>query len=61
MTKEQLQNYLIEEEELDEDEAMNATSYELVKGYLEWNGIIGYTIDIINVIEAAYNVELEIN
>lgn len=61
MTKEQLQNYLIEKAEWDEDEAMNATSYELVKGYLEWNGIIGYTIDIINAIEAAYDVKLEIN
>ena len=61
MTKEQLKNYLIKEAKWDADEVMNATPYGLVKGYLEWNGIIGYTIDIINVIEAAYNVELEIN
>lgn len=61
MTKEQLQNYLIKEAEWDEDKAMNATSYELVKGYLEWNGIIGWTINIIHVIEAAYNVKLKID
>lgn len=34
------------------------TPFELVKVYLHWNGIIGYTDDILDVVEAAYHVKL---
>ena len=59
MTKGELQNYLIEEAEYEEEEVLAMSDYELVDNYLIYNGIIGYTGDIIDVIKAAYSVEIE--
>jgi hypothetical protein len=59
MTKEDLQNFLIYEAEYSEDEVLAMSDYELVDNYLVWNGICGYTEDILEVIEAAFGVELD--
>lgn len=59
MTKEELQDYLIDEVKYPEDQVLQMTNFELVSRWLTWNGIIGYTEDIIEVIEAAYNVKLK--
>lgn len=59
MTKDELQDYLIYEAEYSEEEVMCMSDYELVDNYLQYNGIFGYTNDILEVVEAAYNVKLE--
>lgn len=59
MTREDLKDYLIVEAEYTQDcvDAMDA--YDLLSAWLEWQGIIGWTNDIINVVEAAFGIELE--
>lgn len=54
MTKEELRDYLVSEAEWEVEEVENLTSRELVKAWLEWNAIFGYTDDILEVVEAAY-------
>lgn len=55
MTQDDLRDYLVTEAEYDVEEAENLNSYELVQAWLEWNGIIGFTSDILDVVAAAYN------
>lgn len=59
MTKEKLKAYLIEEADYTEDcvDAMDA--YDMLNAWLEWNGIIGWTSDIMDVVEAAFDVNLD--
>lgn len=52
MTKEQLKCYLTEEAEYTQQEVDNMDDYQLLDAYLTWNGIIGYTEDIIDVVKA---------
>lgn len=54
MTQDDLRDYLVTEAEYDVEEAENLTSRELVDAWLEWNGIIGFTGDILEVVAAAY-------
>ncbi len=54
MSNEELRDYLVMEADWDVEEAENLTSEELVKAWLEYNGIIGYTDDILEVVAAAY-------
>lgn len=53
-TLEDLKNYLIEEAEYKPTEVNNMTPEELFEAYLTWNGIIGYTQDIMEAYEAAF-------
>lgn len=55
MTQEDLRDYLVTEAEYDVEEAEKLNGYELVQAWLEWNGIIGFTSDILDVVAAAYN------
>lgn len=52
MTRLELEEYLIEEAEIDIDKVSEMTDRGLLKAWLEYNGIIGYTDDIIEVVEA---------
>ena len=54
MTKEELKEYLVEEAEYSQEEVDNMSDYELVDNYLIYEGIIGYTQDIIDVVAAAF-------
>lgn len=54
MTNEELRDYLVTEADWDVEEAENLTSEELVKAWLEYNGIIAYTDEILEVVAAAY-------
>lgn len=58
MTKEDLKQYLICTADHERREVDQMDSYELLEAWLEWNGIIGYTEDIKNVVEAAYDITL---
>ena len=61
MSKEEIIDYLVDESEgvytREELEAMSKV--QLLDAYLTWEGIIGYTDDIIEHIEAIYKVKLE--
>ena len=61
MDKEEIIEYLVDESEgeytREELEAMSNRN--LLDAYLTWEGIIGFTEDIIEHIEAIYEVELE--
>lgn len=58
MNKEDLKLYLVEEAEYTEDDVNCMTAAELVDAYLGWNGIINWTDDILQVVKAAYEIEL---
>lgn len=54
MTKEELKQALIETEEYTEEEVNNMDSYDLLDAILTWEGIQGYTHQIIRWAKAAY-------
>lgn len=51
MTKKELKEYLVDEAEYSVQYVENMTDYELFDAWLKWNGIIGYTDDIIDVVD----------
>lgn len=53
-TLEDLKNYLIEEADYELTQLDNMTREELFDAYLTWNGIIGYTEDIMEAYKAAF-------
>ena len=54
MTKDELKDYLVCEAEHTDAEVESLTDFELVDAYLRWNGIIGFTEDIIDVVRHAF-------
>lgn len=58
MTKEELKKYLIEEAEYKEARVNDMDACELFDKYLQWNGIIGYTEDIIDAFKGAFEDEI---
>lgn len=59
MDKNDLMEYLVEEAGYREDVVAEMTNTELLDHWLEYNGICGYTEVIKDVIEAAFDVDLE--
>lgn len=59
MDKNDLMEFLVVEAECNESEVAEMTNTELLNNWLMYNGIFGYTEDIKDVIEAAFNVDLE--
>lgn len=59
MYKNDLMEFLVVEAECNESEVAEMTNTELLDNWLMYNGIFGYTEDIKDVIEAAFNVDLE--
>ena len=53
-TLEDLKNYLIKKPDYELIQVNNMTREELFDAYLTWNGIIGYTQDIIEAYKAAF-------
>lgn len=51
MTKKELKEYLVDEAEYSEEHVETMSDYELFDAWLKWNGIIGFTWDIIDVVE----------
>lgn len=58
MTKAELKEILVEDYEFDKEDVETMSDYQLVNSWLRYNGIIGYTYDILDVIGAAYNIKL---
>ncbi len=59
MDKNDLMEYLVEEAEYSESKVAEMTNTELLDHWLKYNGIYGFTDDIKDVIEAAFDVDLE--
>ncbi len=59
MDKNDLMEFLVVEAECNESEVAEMTNTELLDHWLQYNGICGFTEDIKDVIEAAFNVDLE--
>lgn len=59
MDKNDLMEFLVVEAECNESEVAEMTDTELLDNWLMYNGIFGYTEDIKDVIEAAFDVDLE--
>ena len=57
--KELLQNCLYDDCEFFQMEILEMTPRQKVKNWLEWNGIKGFTDDILDVVSAAYDIVLE--
>lgn len=57
--KELLQNCLYDDCEFFQMEILEMTPRQKVKNWLEWNGIQGFTDDILDVVSAAYDIVLE--
>lgn len=58
MTKAELKEILVEDYEFDKEDVETMSDYQLVNSWLRYNGIIGYTYDILEVVSAAYNIKL---
>lgn len=54
MTKKELKELLLETGEYTQEQVDRMKSYELLNAILAWEGIFGYTRDIINWVNAAY-------
>lgn len=53
MTKSELKEYLVNEAEYSEKKVEAMDKYEMVDAWLKYNGIIGFTEDIIEICKAA--------
>lgn len=58
MMKDDIISVLIDDAEYDEQEVMEMSNYELIDKWLTWEGIIGYTEDIISAVLDVHGVEL---
>lgn len=59
MTTDELKSYLVDEAEYEAESVESMTKSELIDAYLRYEGIIGYTSDILDIIENLYNVTLK--
>lgn len=59
MTYEKLKEYLVNEAEYSEETVNNMDGWDLLDAWLSYNGIIGYTSDVISVVEAAFGADLD--
>lgn len=53
MSKQELNQYLIEECEYSEEDVKNMDAYDKIDAWLKYNGIIGFTSDIIQLVRVA--------
>jgi hypothetical protein len=58
-TKEDIKDFLIEEAEYSTERVEEFSNFQLFTAWLQYNGIIGYADDILDTIEAIYDVKLQ--
>ena len=51
MTKEELKEYLVYEAEYSDERVNSMSDDEMLDAWLRYNGIIGYTLDIIGIVK----------
>lgn len=54
MTKDELKDYLVDEAEYSREVVDGMSNFELVDSWLKWEGIIGFTEDIIDVVRHVF-------
>ena len=59
MTQESIKSILINKAEYPEEMVNDMTKFELLDHWLEWEGICGYTEEIIDTVENLFNITLE--
>ena len=59
MDRTQLKEYLIDEAEYSLEDVEEMSNFELISNWLEYEGICGYTAEILDTIEEVYDVKLE--
>lgn len=52
--------YLDEYDESEDEEILKMSGEEFLNEWLEWEGICGYTSELLSVIEMAYGIDLEV-
>lgn len=52
--------YLDEYDESEDEEILQMSGEEFLNEWLEWEGIYGYTSELLSVIEMAYGIDLEV-
>ena len=52
--------YLDEYDESEDEEILQMSGEEFLNEWLEWEGICGYTSELLSVIEMAYGIDLEV-
>ena len=52
--------YLDEYDESEDEEILKMSGEEFLNEWLEWEGIYGYTSELLSVIEMAYGIDLEV-
>ena len=55
MTQEDLKDFLIEEAEYTEHQVEEMDSFDLLNAYLEYQGMLGFTADVLSAVVGAYN------
>ena len=60
MTKEELKAYLVSEEAETEEAVESMSNWDLFDRFLTWNGLIGWTDDIIDAYKAAFEPENDV-
>ena len=58
MTTDELKSYLVDEAEYQAESVESMTKSELLDAYLQYEGICGYTGDIMDTIEHLWNINL---
>ena len=58
MTTDELKSYLVDEAEYQAESVESMTKSELLDAYLQYEGICGYTGDIMDTIEHLWNIKL---
>ena len=59
MTKKELKEILVDDYEFSKENVETMSNYQLVDTWLRYNGIVNYTYDILDVICAAYNINID--
>ena len=60
MTKQDLKDFLVYEAEYDKESVEKMNSKELMDAWLSWEGILGYTNQIIELYQAAHETDSDI-
>lgn len=58
MTKAGIKNFLTTEAEYTEEQVNEMSDYELIDAYLNWEGLINWTAEIVEMIESFTGVEI---
>ena len=59
MTKKELKEILVDDYEFSKENVETMSNYQLADTWLRYNGIVNYTYDILDVICAAYNINID--